>query len=350
VSGLERRYRRLLRLLPAGYRQTWEEDMVSAFLESQNGSTSGRPSIGEQLSVVTLAVRLWLTGSHATPRGLVWYRTVHIFALLALLYQAVAGSVGIARTAAARPLSVIVHSQDVLGNVVTWGRSIVQLLWIVALVLLAFGRLRAARRLVLAVATAALGVSLVLSHGYSAYGRDLVAATLDNVAQRGFLAATVLAVLLIPAGPRRPPTEDEGRARLLWLAVYGVGALVLVPVEVHRAMPPGQPSLLKLYLELSVAMHVGLFALMVIALGWAARGGSNPHWLLALALFGGFDAVVHLLYGRETVGLAPIVGFSTPSPLVWIGVEALLAALALVCAAVGALVLSRLPRAVPGPA
>jgi hypothetical protein len=35
VSGnLERRYRRVLRLLPGWYRQQWEEDMVAAFLDS----------------------------------------------------------------------------------------------------------------------------------------------------------------------------------------------------------------------------------------------------------------------------------------------------------------------------
>lgn len=35
MSGdLERRYRRVLRLLPGYYRDRWEEDMVAAFLDS----------------------------------------------------------------------------------------------------------------------------------------------------------------------------------------------------------------------------------------------------------------------------------------------------------------------------
>ena len=35
MSGnLERRYRRVLRLLPGWYRQQWEQDMVAAFLDS----------------------------------------------------------------------------------------------------------------------------------------------------------------------------------------------------------------------------------------------------------------------------------------------------------------------------
>ena len=33
-SDLERRYRRVLRLLPGWYRQQWEQDMVAAFLDS----------------------------------------------------------------------------------------------------------------------------------------------------------------------------------------------------------------------------------------------------------------------------------------------------------------------------
>jgi hypothetical protein len=39
-TELERRYRRLLRLLPAGYRQAWEEDVVSAFLHSAEAVAS----------------------------------------------------------------------------------------------------------------------------------------------------------------------------------------------------------------------------------------------------------------------------------------------------------------------
>ena len=33
-SDLERRYRRVLRLLPGWYRQRWEQDMIAAFLDS----------------------------------------------------------------------------------------------------------------------------------------------------------------------------------------------------------------------------------------------------------------------------------------------------------------------------
>ena len=37
---LEKRYRRVLRLLPGWYRDRWEQDMVSAFLDRSEEHTS----------------------------------------------------------------------------------------------------------------------------------------------------------------------------------------------------------------------------------------------------------------------------------------------------------------------
>src|SRR5690606_11156290 len=39
----ERQYRRVLKLLPAGYRERWEEDMVSAYLDSVADASRRRP-------------------------------------------------------------------------------------------------------------------------------------------------------------------------------------------------------------------------------------------------------------------------------------------------------------------
>ncbi len=71
MSRLEERYRRVLRLLPAGYRRQWEDDMVAAFLETmQTGDAEtdeyladhGRPSLAEMTSILSLAVRLRIGG------------------------------------------------------------------------------------------------------------------------------------------------------------------------------------------------------------------------------------------------------------------------------------------------
>jgi hypothetical protein len=78
---LEHRYRRVLRLLPAYYRCTWESDMVAAFLESSlTGDPDedewilefSRPPWREVTSVAALAVRLYVGGPAAPRRYLAW--------------------------------------------------------------------------------------------------------------------------------------------------------------------------------------------------------------------------------------------------------------------------------------
>ncbi|MEV6520970.1 hypothetical protein AB0M43_03395 [Longispora sp. NPDC051575] len=97
MSRLERRYRGLLRLLPAPYRRAWEEDMVTAFLESmatgdpeldEDIADLGRPPASEVLSVLALAARLWFGGLGAPPRQFVWGQALRIAALVGLLSHA----------------------------------------------------------------------------------------------------------------------------------------------------------------------------------------------------------------------------------------------------------------------
>ncbi|MGC5029575.1 hypothetical protein [Micromonospora sp. DT229] len=96
MSRLEERYRRLLRLLPAAYRQEWEDDMVAAFLESMDTGDPettayladyGRPSLSEAASIVALAVRLRL--AEASPRSYAWGQAVRLATLMAMLTHAV---------------------------------------------------------------------------------------------------------------------------------------------------------------------------------------------------------------------------------------------------------------------
>ncbi|MFZ0191103.1 MAG: hypothetical protein WAL72_29635, partial [Streptosporangiaceae bacterium] len=82
MSGeLERRYRRVLRLLPRYYREQWEQDMIGAFLD---GWLTGDPELDEYISrvawpgwaevtsVAGLAVRLYLGGAGAPRRYFAW--------------------------------------------------------------------------------------------------------------------------------------------------------------------------------------------------------------------------------------------------------------------------------------
>lgn len=84
MSRLEQRYRLVLRvLLPAAYRNAWEEDMVATFLDSVDSDDAEateyavdcrRPSSSEVASVASLAVRLRLGAAGAPPRYVAWGR------------------------------------------------------------------------------------------------------------------------------------------------------------------------------------------------------------------------------------------------------------------------------------
>ena len=107
MSRLEERYRFVLRLLPAAYRQEWEDDMVAAFLDSMDtgdpettayAADYGRPSLSEVASIVSLAVRLRLGGADAPPRSYAWGQAVRLATLMAMLTHAVMVTASIAVT------------------------------------------------------------------------------------------------------------------------------------------------------------------------------------------------------------------------------------------------------------
>ncbi|WP_062357248.1 hypothetical protein [Herbidospora yilanensis] len=95
MNALEHRYRRILRLLPAGYRAEREEEMVSAFLDGAGPAAddaTARPRWPEIVSVAALALRIRLDGSGA------WGRTVRLTALIGLAFQATMSCVYLAQT------------------------------------------------------------------------------------------------------------------------------------------------------------------------------------------------------------------------------------------------------------
>ena len=97
---LERRYRRVLRLLPGYYREQWEEDMVAALLDGwltgdpeadEYITKFGRPGWAEVASVAGLAARLYLGGAGAPRRYFAWGQAVRRAVLAVLLVHAVLG-------------------------------------------------------------------------------------------------------------------------------------------------------------------------------------------------------------------------------------------------------------------
>jgi hypothetical protein len=113
MSGnLERRYRRVLRLLPGWYRAQWEQDMVAAFLDSwltgdpaadEYITWAAGPSWAEVASVAVLAVRLHL-GGPGTPRRYAWGQALRRAVLTVMLVNAVRGLDGLMMTAWSRRL------------------------------------------------------------------------------------------------------------------------------------------------------------------------------------------------------------------------------------------------------
>jgi hypothetical protein len=94
VNRLEERYRRVLRLLPASYREVWEDDMVATLLASVETDDPddaaytadfGRPSWSEVASVLALAVRLRLGSGGGQPRYAAWGGAIRLAALCGLL-------------------------------------------------------------------------------------------------------------------------------------------------------------------------------------------------------------------------------------------------------------------------
>ena len=99
-SALERRYRRVLRLLPGWYRVQWEEDMVGAFLDSwltgdpeadEYISKAAGPSSAEIASVLALAAALYFTGAGAPRRYFALGQAIRRAVLAVALVQAVRG-------------------------------------------------------------------------------------------------------------------------------------------------------------------------------------------------------------------------------------------------------------------
>lgn len=99
MSGLEQRYRRLLRLLPAAYRARWEEEMVDTFLltalptdldaeQAQFAADYGRPSVPESWSVLMLAVRLRLGAGESAGRSVTYGGALRLVGLVGLLLLA----------------------------------------------------------------------------------------------------------------------------------------------------------------------------------------------------------------------------------------------------------------------
>jgi len=160
-SDLERRYRRVLRLLPGWYRAQWEEDMVAAFLDGwltgdpeadEYITRAAGPGWAEAASVAGLAARLYLGGASTPRRYFAWGQAIRRTVLAVTLVQATRGLDVLVRTAWSRqvfgwlpapPAGIAPGSPGGILPPTVW--YLVAYAWIVSFVLLVLRHYRAAQ-------------------------------------------------------------------------------------------------------------------------------------------------------------------------------------------------------------
>ena len=285
MTALERRYRRVLRLLPADYRAAWEEDMVETFLranepddpeDAEFAAAYGRPGAAEVARVVALAVRLRLGGVGAAPKDFARGEIVRRIALAGLLVQAVVVLTGIVTL----PWSQARYPAFRVPDLVSW-LALADLVWVVAYLALVLGGRRVALGCACAgVALAAWSAGAALADGGSA-----------GVVLYRFLMAD-LPVLAMAAAFHRDAPPVPVRP---WLLALPAGAVALTGL-LMATQTPGPPVL-----DLTGVLCIGVVLAALVHLVAGRRGPWSVALLvLAIAVLG--ERVLTVLYYLQFLG------------------------------------------------
>jgi hypothetical protein len=295
MSGnLERRYRRVLRLLPGWYRQRWEQDMVAAFLDSWlTGDPKTdecvleycRPGWAEAASVACLAVRLHL-GGPGTSRRYAWGQALRRAVLAVLLVHAVLAvdvlvflvwSRRLVGWLPAPPGSLVVAPAG------SWDRVyyLAGATWIVIFVSLALGHYRTARVL----------AALAIVPGLVA----LLQAQLTGVLPAPFgswifwILVDLVPVLAMTAFQRDVSPGAPGR----WLLALPAGYLVMYgPLMALQAT--GNSSWLPDFSGLCCVL-VSLACMAHVPRAWSRRAAGTGVWSLSLVLLAAIAAAYRIV-------------------------------------------------------
>jgi hypothetical protein len=283
-SALERRYRRVLRLLPGWYRAQWEEDMVAAFLDSWlTGdpdadayiSKAAGPSTAEVASVASLAARLYLGGAGAPRRHFAWGQAIRRAVLTVMLTHAVLAVEILLRAVWSRrvfglpapPSSLVVATPGGAWPTVYY---IVNFAWIIIFVALVLRHYRAAQLI------AALAIVPDLVALLQAQATGVMPAPFGS--WQFWILLNLVPVLAMTAFHRdaAPP------ARRPWLLALPVGyLLVFGPVLAlqasgNSAWLPDFPGL--------CCMVVALACLAHLPRAWSRQAAGSGVWSLTLLL------------------------------------------------------------------
>jgi len=317
MSGdLERRYRRVLRLLPGWYREQWEQDMVAAFLDSwltgdpaadEYITKAARPSWAEVASVVGLAIRLYLGGAATPRRYFAWGQAARNAVLTMMLVHAVLGlDVFVRLTWTHRLFGWLPAAPATIRAIPPggiWGTAeyAVDCAWIMAFVVLILRYYRIAQ--VITVLAIVPGLVELLQ-------AQLTGKPVALLETWTFWVLLDLVPVLAMAAFHQdaPPT-----ARRPWLlALPATYLLVYVPLLAlqatgHWAWVPDFPGLCCILVSLACLAHTPT--------AWSRRGASSGVWSLTLALLGAVAGALqivskpnYLLHPHlNTVSLAELV-------------------------------------------
>ena len=317
-SDLERRYRRVLRVLPGWYRDRWEHDMVAAFLDSWlTGDPAADayiikaagPGWAEVASVAGLAVRLHVTGP-GTPRRHAWGQAVRRAALAVVLVHAVLG---------VNVLMFLVWSRRLVGWLPAPPGSLViapaglwaalyylaSVTWIATFATLALGHYRTARVL------AALAIVPSLLALLQAQLTGIMPAPFGSWAF--WVLADLVPVLALTAFRRDAPQAPPGR----WLLALPVG-YVLVYGPLLALQTTGNSAWLPDFSGLCCIL-VSLACLAHAPRAWSRQADGAGLWSLALILLAA-------VAGANRI--ASLTGYLTDPHLIAVSVAELLILLA----------------------
>jgi hypothetical protein len=326
MSGvLERRYRRVLRLLPRYYRKQWEEDMVAAFLDGwltgdpetdEYINKAARPGWAESASVAGLAARLYLGGAGAPRRYFARGQAVRRAALAVMMLHASAGLNALVRTAWSRrlfglpapPWSLVTASPGGLWATVFYA---VNVAWILIFVTLVLGHCRIAR--VLAV--------LAIVPGLVAVVQAQLTGTMP--APFGSLAWWVLfnlpPVLAMTAFHRDAPPA----ARRPWLLALPVVCLLvygpLLALEATGNFPwlPDSSGLCCILVALACLAHAPR--------AWSRGSAGSGVWSLALVLLAAVAGAYRIVTLTDYVNDPHLITLSLAELLILVVAAALVA-------------------------
>ncbi|RVX37995.1 hypothetical protein EDD27_0285 [Nonomuraea polychroma] len=298
MSLLERRYRGVLRLLPASYRAEREEEMVAAFMEAAGDvpdEVNPRPGWGEIASVLGLALRVRIGGTLAAPRAYAWGEAVRLVALLGLAYQTVyavfvAADLYRALTFEADPN--FAGAPGSIERLLSIAESVATLCSAIAFVAITRGHPRLAK------VTALIGAMPAL--GYAATGAGPLAAGPNpggQVASAVFVLFPVAALMLgfhRDVAPRR-------RSWGLALSPIIAGLVTMGGVQVMLSLRLHEHDWLYLWLDL---IGMSVLALAAESLFVLVRGRS-PAWALALSAAASLLLLVRLPMMIDNYGNAP---------------------------------------------